>query len=173
MKRRDRSPAMSLESKPPSESANEMTHLVMPTDANILGTAFGGMVMQWTDLAAAIAAMRHSRLPCVTASIDQLSFLAPIRVGELAILRAQVNAVFGTSMELGVEVLSENPRTGERKMCCHAFLTFVAIDDDGQPTRVLPLRPETPEDRRREAEARARRAARLASRRHTRGGRSS
>jgi acyl-CoA hydrolase len=161
------------EPKPPSASAHEMTHLVMPSDANVLDTAFGGMVMQWTDLAASIAAMRHSRLPCVTASIDQLSFLAPIRVGELAILRVQVNAVFGTSMEVGVEVLSENPRTGDRKTCCHAFLTFVAIDDDGRPTRVPLLRPESPEERRREAEARARRDARLASRGHTGGGRSS
>ncbi|HYG66435.1 MAG TPA: acyl-CoA thioesterase [Anaeromyxobacteraceae bacterium] len=153
-----------LEAKPPSTSAHEMTHLVMPYDANALGTAFGGMVVQWTDLAAGIVAMRHSRLPCVTASIDQLSFLAPIRVGELAILRSQVNAVFGTSMEIGVEVLSENPLTGDRKTCCHAFLTFVALDGAGRPTRVPPLRAETQDERRREAEARARREARLAAR---------
>jgi acyl-CoA hydrolase len=155
---------MSLEPKPPSVSAHELTHLVMPTDANVLDTAFGGMVVQWTDLAAGITAMRHARLPCVTASIDQLTFLAPIHVGEFAVLRSQVNAVFGTSMEIGVEVLSENPRTGERKTCCHAFLTFVALDDTGRPTRVPPLRAETSEEVRREAEARARREARLAGR---------
>lgn len=165
--------SQSLEPKPPSASAHEMTHLVMPPDANVLGSAFGGMVMQWTDLAASIVAMRHSRLPCVTASIDQLAFLAPIRVGEFAVLRAQVNAVFGTSMEVGVEVLSENPRTGERKTCCHAFLTFVALGEDKRPTRVPPLRAETQEERRREAEARARREARLAPRGHTDGPRSS
>lgn len=152
------------DAKSPAASTHEMTHLVMPTDANVLGTAFGGMVMQWTDLAASITAMRHARLPCVTASIDQLAFLAPLRVGEFAILRAQVNAVFGTSLEVGVEVLSENPRTGERRTCCHAFLTFVALGDDGRPTRVPPLRAETVEERRREAEARARRDARLAAR---------
>jgi acyl-CoA hydrolase len=155
---------MSPEPKPPSASALEMTHLVMPSDANVLGTAFGGMVMQWTDLAAGIVAMRHSRLPCVTASIDQLAFRVPIRIGELAILRAQVNGVFGTSMEVGVDVLSENPRTGERKTCCHAFLTFVALDDSGRPTRVPPVLAVTPDERRREAEARARREARLAAR---------
>src|SRR5690242_3943089 len=97
------------DAKPPSESHVSVTHLVMPSDANVLGTTFGGMVMQWTDLAAAMAAMRHARLPVVTASIDQLSFLAPIRVGHMAILTAQVNAVFGTSMEVGVVVLSEDP----------------------------------------------------------------
>jgi acyl-CoA hydrolase len=155
---------MSPEPKPPSASALEMTHLVMPSDANVLGTAFGGMVMQWTDLAAGIVAMRHSRLPCVTASIDQLAFRAPIRIGELAILRAQVNGVFGTSMEVGVDVLSENPLTGEQRTCCHAFLTFVAIDDAGRPTRVPPVGAVTPDERRREAEARARREARLAAR---------
>lgn len=150
--------------KPAADSRVEVTHLVMPFDANTLGTAFGGTVMQWTDLAAAMAAMRHARVPVVTASIDQLSFLAPIRIGQMAILHAQVNAVFGTSMEVGVEVQTEDPLTGERRKCCDAFLTFVSLGPDGQPTRAPPLRTDTDDERRREREARERRAARLASR---------
>src|SRR5512139_2100759 len=109
---------------PASASRVEVTHLVQPGDANVMGTAFGGMVMQWTDVAAAMSAMRHARLPVVTASIDQLSFLAPVRIGQMALLHAQVNAVFATSMEVGVEVLTEDPRTGERRKCCDAHLTF-------------------------------------------------
>jgi acyl-CoA hydrolase len=147
--------------KPASASRVEVTHLVQPGDANVLGTAFGGQVMQWTDVTAAMAAMRHSRLPVVTASIDQLSFLAPVRIGQMAILHAQVTAVFATSMEVGVEVLSEDPRTGERRKCCDAFLTFVALGPDGRPVAVPPLRAETEEERRREREARVRRDARL------------
>jgi acyl-CoA hydrolase len=147
--------------KSPRESHVSVTHLVMPSDANVLGTAFGGMVMQWTDLAAAMAAMRHARLPVVTASIDQLSFLAPIRVGHMAILNAQVNAVFGTSMEVGVEVLSEDPATGQRLKCCDAYLTFVALGPDGRPTGVPPLRVEGAEEARRERDARTRRESRL------------
>jgi acyl-CoA hydrolase len=155
---------MAEEAKGAADSRVEMTHLVMPSDANVLGTAFGGRVMQWTDLAASIAAMRHSRMPCVTASIDQLDFLAPIRIGHVAILHAQVNAVFGTSMEVGVVVLTEDPRTGERRKCCDAFLTFVALGGDGRPTAVPRLRTEGEEERRREREARTRREARLALR---------
>ncbi len=155
--------------KPARDSHVTVTHLVMPSDANALGTAFGGMVMQWTDLAASLAAMRHARLPVVTASIDQLSFLAPIRIGQIAILQAQVNAVFGTSMEVGVEVVSEDPATGERRKCCDAFLTFVALGDDGRPTGVPPLRVEGPDEQRREREARTRRESRLALRAALRG----
>src|SRR5512146_1004970 len=148
--------------KPASESRVEVTHLVMPGDANVLGTAFGGKVMEWTDLAASMAAMRHARLPVATASIDQLSFLAPVRIGHMAILVAQVNAVYATSMEVGVVVLTEDPRTGERRICCHAFRTFVALGEDGRPTPVPRLSAESDEERRREREARARRESRLA-----------
>jgi acyl-CoA hydrolase len=157
-------PILPHDGKPASASRVEVTHFVMPTDANGLGTAFGGIVMQWTDLAAAMSAMRHARLPVVTASIDQLTFLAPIRIGQMAILTAHVTAVFGTSMEVEVEVVSEDPRTGERRRCCDAFLTFVALGPDGRPTRVPPLRVETEEERRRERAARVRREARLALR---------
>jgi acyl-CoA hydrolase len=147
--------------KPASASRVEVTHLVMPSDANVRGSAFGGMVMQWIDLAAAMSAMRHARLPVVTASIDQLSFRAPIRTGAMAVLHAQVNAVFGTSLEVEVEVHSEEPLTGERRRCCDAYLTFVALGTDGKPAPIEPLLAETEDERRREREARTRREARL------------
>jgi acyl-CoA hydrolase len=150
--------------KPASASRVQVTHLVMPGDANPVGTAFGGQVMRWIDLAASMVAMRHARLPVVTASVDQLTFLAPVRIGHMAILAAQVNAVFGTSMEIGVEVSSEDPATGERRTCCDAFLTFVAVGAGGRPTAVSPLLAESDDERRREREARVRRDARLALR---------
>jgi acyl-CoA hydrolase len=150
--------------KPAAASRVEMTQLVMPSDANVLGSAFGGKVIQWTDLAAAVAAQRHARMPVVTVSIDQLSFLAPVRIGHVALLRAQVNAVFGSSMEIGVEVLTEDPLSGERRRCCDAFLTFVALGEDGRPAPAPPLLTDTEEERRREREAHARRASRLAKR---------
>jgi len=160
---------MSQPAKTPSASRTEVTHLVMPGDANSHGSAFGGMVMQWTDLAASMAALRHCRLPVVTASVDQLSFVTPVRIGHMAIVRAQVTAVFHTSLEIEVEVLGEDPRTGERKKCCDAHLTFVALGPDGKPTAVPPLAPESDEDRRRERDARTRREARLALRQALRG----
>jgi acyl-CoA hydrolase len=156
--------------KPASASRVEVTHLVQPGDANVMGTAFGGIVMQWTDVAAAMAAMRHARLPVVTASIDQLSFLAPVRIGQIAILHAQVTAVFATSMEVGVEVVTEDPGSGEQRKCCDAYLTFVALGPDGRPTAVPPLLAGTDEERRRERDARVRREARLRLREALRGG---
>ncbi len=153
------------EGKPPSASRIETTHLVMPPDANGRGTAFGGIVMQWIDIAAGMAAMRHTRLPVVTASVDQLNFVAPLHIGDMAILVAHVNATFGSSLEVEVEVVSEEPGTGARKRCCDAFLTFVAVGPDGTPTRVPPLVCQTDEERSRAERARARREARLAQRR--------
>jgi len=152
------------DSKPASASRVETTHLVMPPDANGHGTAFGGIVMQWIDVAASMAAMRHARLPVVTASVDQLNFLAPLRLGDMAVLLARVNATFGTSLEVEVEVLSEHPTTGVRERCCDAFLTFVAVDGDGRPTRVPQVLCETEDERARAKQAGARRQARLAQR---------
>jgi len=149
---------------PASASRVEMIQLVMPGHANVLGTAFGGTVMQWTDLAASMAAMRHARLPVVTASVDQLTFLSPVRIGQIAVLRAQVNAVFHSSMEVGVEVLTEDPQSGEQRRCCNAFLTFVAVGADGRPVAVPHLLVAGPEEQHREREAGVRRAARLALR---------
>jgi acyl-CoA hydrolase len=155
----------SLTAKLASTSRVELTELVMPSHANVLGTAFGGKVMQWIDLAASMSAMRHARTPVVTASIDQLSFLAPLRVGQLAILRARVNAVFGSSMEVEVVVDAEDPISAERRRCCEAFLTFVALGQDGKPTRAPILLTETEEEEERVRAAGARRADRLARRR--------
>jgi acyl-CoA hydrolase len=153
-----------LTAKLAAGSKVEMTQLVMPGDGNVLGTAFGGRIMQWIDLCAAMAAQRHCRMPVVTASIDRLDFIGPVRIADVAILRAQVNAVFGTSMEVGCEVLAENPLTGDRRRCCDAFLTFVALGPDGKPGRAPLLLTATEEEARRVAEATARRAARLAER---------
>ena len=147
----------------PSLSRCEMTEIVLPSDANALGTIFGGKIMQWVDIAAAVAAMRHAGMQVVTASIDALHFLTPIRVGEVVVLQAQVNEVFRSSMEVGVRVEAENPRDfgSGRRYTTRAYLTFVALDAaTGKPMRVPPIVPATDEERRRQLEARARREAR-------------
>jgi acyl-CoA hydrolase len=156
-----------LTAKLASTSKVEMTQLVLPGYANSFGNAFGGRVMQWIDLAAAIAAMRHTRMPVVTASIDQLEFHAPIRVSQIAILRAQVNAVFGSSMEIEVTVEAEDPRSGERKLCCDAFLTFVSLGQDAKPAKAPLLLPQTEDEEARARAAASRRAERLARRAKT------
>lgn len=153
--------------KPASESITEMTEIVLPSDGNALGTAFGGRVMQWIDVCAAIAAMRHCRKVVVTASMDELHFHAPIRVGDVAHLKSRVNATFRHSLELGVEVFSENPVTGERRHTCSALLTFAALDGDGRPTSIPPLALETQQDRDLQAAGAARREHRLANRRRS------
>ena len=150
--------------KAPRESRVEMTEIVLPGDTNALGTIFGGKVMQWIDIAASVAGMRHSGGNVVTASIDALTFLTPIHLGEVVRLQAQVNFVGKTSMEIGVRVDAENPRTGSRRYTTKAYLTFVAIDADGKPRAIPPLAAETDEDRRRAADGEARRRARLALR---------
>lgn len=153
-----------LAPRPPSESRLEMTELAMPTDANIHGTVFGGRIMQWMDLAGAMAARRHARFPVVTAMIDEITFLAPVKVGDVVVLQARVNGAFGSSMEVEVKVFDEDPDTGVRRQCCDGFLTFVALGEGGRPTPVPPLLPGDEDDRRRQREAEARRARRLASR---------
>lgn len=150
--------------KPPRESRVEMTEIVLPGDTNALGTIFGGKVMQWIDIAASVAGMRHSGGNVVTASIDALTFLTPIHLGEVVRLQAQVNFVGKTSMEVGVRVDAENPRTATRRYTTKAYLTFVAIDADGKPRPIPPLVAETDEDRRRASDGEARRRARLALR---------
>jgi acyl-CoA hydrolase len=147
-----------------SASRVEMTELVLPGDTNALGTIFGGKVMQWIDIAASVCGMRHSSGDVVTASIDGLQFLTPIQVGEVVVLRASVNFVGHTSMEIGVRVDAENPRTGERRYTTKAYLTFVALDTKGQPRVVPGLLLENEEDRRRHSDAQARRQSRLVAR---------
>jgi acyl-CoA hydrolase len=150
--------------KTPRASRCEMTEIVLPGDTNALGTIFGGKVMQWIDIAASVAGMRHSGGNVVTASIDALTFLTPIHLGEIVRLQANVNYVGRTSMEIGVRVEAENPRNCARRYTTKAYLTFVAIDADGQPRAIPPLVLEDDEDRRRHADADARRKARLALR---------
>jgi acyl-CoA hydrolase len=150
--------------KPVSESRAEMTEVVLPNDANPLGKILGGRVMHLMDIAAAIAAHRHSNSYVVTASVDYVDFRSPIRVGDLIILKSSVNRVFRTSMEVGVKVFSEDVRTGERRHTSSAYLTFVAIDEQMRPKVVPPVIPETAEDRRRYEEAEGRRKIRLAHR---------
>ena len=150
-----------------SESKSIYTEMAMPNDANPLGTLFGGKVMAMVDLAASIAAKRHSRCPVVTASIDNMSFHFPVRIGELVTCYSQVNRVFTTSMEVGVRVCVENLQTGELRHTSSAYLTFVAPDESGNRRAVQPVIPETPDEKRRYEEALKRREYRLELRKRT------
>ncbi|MBC7465279.1 MAG: acyl-CoA thioesterase [Bdellovibrio sp.] len=151
-------------SKTVASSQVIMTQLVLPVNTNALDTVFGGQVMAWIDIVAAIAAQRHSGSEVVTASIDQLSFVAPIKKGWVANLKASVNFVSRTSMEIGVRVEAENPKTGELFLTTAAYLTFVAVGDDGHPVEVPGLILETDIQKRRFAAAQKRRELRLANR---------
>jgi acyl-CoA hydrolase len=151
-----------LKPQPPSLSRVEMTEIVMPAHTNGAdGVLFGGVVMQWIDVCAGVAAMRHASGPVVTASIDRLDFLSPIHLGDIVVLKAQVNFAGRTSMEVGCRVETENPRTRERRYTTKAYLTFVAIDEQRRPRRVPSVLPESDEERRRLDDAAHRRAARL------------
>lgn len=147
--------------KRPSESAVNMTEMVLPSDTNALGTIFGGKVMSWIDIAAAIAAQRHARKVVVTASIDALHFVAPVRLGHIVHIRAMVNFTARTSMEIGVRVDSEDPLTGERTHTATAYTTFVALDASGKPTPIPTILPETDDEKRRFSEAKCRRESRM------------
>src|SRR5690242_8282313 len=152
---------MELTPKPASESATEMVQVVLPNDANPLGFILGGTVMHLIDIAGAIACHRHTRTLLVTAAVDDLQFLHSIRVGDLIILKSHVTCAFTTSLEVQVDVFSEETLTGRRRLTSRAFLTFVAIDRDGQKVRVPPLLVETDEERRVCGEAQQRREQRL------------
>ncbi|MCC7415865.1 MAG: acyl-CoA thioesterase [Acidobacteria bacterium] len=153
---------MDLAPKHASESATEMVQVVLPNDANPLGYILGGTVMHLIDIAGAIACHRHARSSLVTAAVDDLQFLHPIKVGDLIILKARVTCAFTTSLEAQVEVYSEETLTGRRRLTSRAYLTFVAVTADGERRPVPPLLLETAEQRRVCEEARARRAVRLA-----------
>lgn len=144
-----------------NESQVQMVQMVLPTDTNRLGHLLGGRLMAWIDIAAAIAASRHTNRVCVTASVDELNFHHPISQGDVVILEASVNRVFRTSLEVGVRVARENLLTGERQYTNTAYLTFVAIDDEGKPVLAPPIRPVTREHKRRYADAARRRELRL------------
>ncbi|MFN7918833.1 MAG: acyl-CoA thioesterase [Bryobacteraceae bacterium] len=143
------------------ESASEYTELTLPNDANSLGTLFGGKLMQLVDLAAAIAAARHARCPIVTASVDSMTFLRPVKIGQLVVLKSAVNRVFRTSMEVGVRVEVEDLLTGERLHVSSAYLTFVALDKEQHRVELPQVRPETDAERRRWEGAALRRQFRL------------
>ncbi|MBI5475161.1 MAG: acyl-CoA thioesterase [Ignavibacteriales bacterium] len=140
----------------------EMTQLVLPNDTNQLGNLLGGRLMEWIDIAAAIAAQRHSNRVCVTAALDNLVFHHPIHLGEVVTLRASVNRVFSTSMEVGVIVIAENQLTSDRRLTNTAYLTFVGVDDHGQPVKVPSIHPQSKDEKRRFKEALDRRNKRLA-----------
>ena len=152
---------MELTPKRASESATEMVQVVLPNDANSLGFILGGTVMHLIDIAAAIACHRHTRSLLVTAAVDDLQFLHPIKVGDLIILKARVTCTFSTSLEAQVDVYSEETLTGTRRQTSRAYLTFVAISKDGARVPVPPLLLETDEERRVSREAQARRVERL------------
>jgi len=141
-----------------------MTQIVMPMHTNgVAGLMFGGIIMQWIDVCAGVAAMRHANGAVLTASIDRLDFLTPVHVGEIVVLSAQVNYVGSSSMEVGCRVETEDMRTGSRRYTTKAYLTFVAIDEHGRPRKLGPLTLETPDDHRRHEAALERRRARLAA----------
>ena len=147
---------------PQADTRVEMTQLVLPSHTNNHGTLFGGQLAAWIDTAAAVSAMRFGRGDVVTASMDELHFVRPVHRGMIVTLRAQVNQAWRSSMEIGVQAESEDPETGERRVCCTAYLTFVALTPEGRPRALPGLAVDDPEagSRRRE-EAEARRSHRL------------
>jgi acyl-CoA hydrolase len=153
-----------VEPKPARESVAEITHWMGLTDANSAGNIHGGVIMKLADEAAALAAIKHSRLRVVTVGIDRMDFLVPIYIGELVTFRATVNAAWRTSMEVGVRVEAENPLTGGCRHTNTAYLTMVALDGDGRPAEVSPLLAGASVEARRMREAELRRANRLAER---------
>ncbi|MBN1123422.1 MAG: acyl-CoA thioesterase [Sedimentisphaerales bacterium] len=144
---------MQPKGKSPTVSAVESRYLMMPNQANPYGTAFGGVIMAWIDMVAAMAAQKHCGKEVVTAGMDSLSFHESIRVGEIVLLKAMVNYAGTTSMEVGVQVVRDNPETGEQRIATTAHLTFVALDEKKRPSPVPPIVPDTEEEKRRYANA--------------------
>lgn len=141
-----------------------MVQIVLPNDTNTFGNVLGGRVMQWIDLVGAIAANRHCRMLIVTASMERLDFLSPIRLGDIVVLKARLNFVGTSSMEVGIDVYAENPLSGERRHTSSAILTYVALDVHGNPTPVPPLIVKTKEERQRFQAGEKRRMMRLKQR---------
>jgi acyl-CoA hydrolase len=147
---------MSILKKSPSESQIQMREMVMPGDTNKHGTIFGGKIMSWIDIAAAMCAERHCQAPVVTAHIDDIDFLSPIKVGHHVIIKASINFSGTSSMIIGVRVESENPYTGQRRITTKAYLTFVALDEFGKPLSVPKVDPKTEDEIRRYENAKKR-----------------
>lgn len=154
-----------MDGRPVRDSVSEIAEFALPIYANPLGNILGGRIMHLVDLAGATAAIRHCRHAVVTASVDSMSFLHPIKIGQLITLKASVNRVFRTSMEVGVKVLVEDLHRGIVYHSNSSYVTFVALDEDGKPHPVPPVIPETDAEKRRWREADARRAQRLAFKR--------
>jgi acyl-CoA hydrolase len=161
-----------VDPRPASDSQVALIRWMGITDANSAGFVHGGTVMKLCDEAAGIAAVKHCRRRIVTAAIDRMTFLHPVHVGQLLTCKATVNAVWRTSMEVGVRVEAESPISGEVRHTSTAYLTMVVLDDDGSPTEAPPLLAESPEEQRRMREAELRRSNRLAEREQIRAGRS-
>jgi len=153
-----------MQGKRISETRVIMVQPMSPQEANTAGNVQGGAIMKLIDLAGGIIAQRHTRMNVVTASVDRIDFLHPVYIGDVLFLKASLNLVGRTSMEVGVRVESENPLTGEIRHTASAFLTYVALDKSGRPVEVPPLILETAEDERRNEDARARREVRLRGR---------
>ena len=153
----------------PRESETVLTELMMPHHANIMGNVFGGHILALVDRVAAVAAIRHARRECVTVSVDKVDFREPIHVGELVTAMARVNFAGRTSMEVGVKVLAENVLTGDRRHTNSCYVTYVALDENGRPTEVAPIVPETADEKRRYDRAAKRRAKRVMERRYEQG----
>jgi acyl-CoA hydrolase len=154
----------SMETRPVHETQHETAQLMMPQHANVLGHVFGGVMLSMMDTTAAVSAIRHARMACVTVSVDRVDFREPIHVGDLVIMKSSVNYVGRTSMEIGVRVETENLVSGVRRHTNSCYLTFVAVDRDGRPVPVPKLRPETHDEKRRYDAAKERRARRLQER---------
>src|ERR1700683_845678 len=150
-----------MDARPAADSRATLAHWMGPLDANGAGFVHGGTVMKLCDEAAGLAAVKHCRRRVVTASMDRMTFMVPIHVGELVSFQASINAVWHTSMEVGVRVDTENPRTGERRHSNSAYLTMVAVDEQGNPMPVPPLLTSAEQEIRRESEAQLRRRNRL------------
>ena len=153
---------MKLRGKRPAESEMTTARLMMPTDANVMGNVFGGSIMKYMDEIAAMVAWRHAGTNVVTASIDRMNFYAPVYVGSVLVLKAAVNYVGTTSMEIGVRIEAMDPSSGKGTHTGSCYLTYVALDAKGRPTAIPPLVATTPEERRRFKEAFARRRLREA-----------
>ncbi len=155
---------LSLPSRTVADSKTRMTEIVLPEDTNYRGSIFGGRVLALVDKCAAVVAIRHARSDVLTVSLDSVTFRNPVRVGQILILRGWINAAFRTSMEIEVEVLAEQPTTGETCSTTRAFVTMVAIDEEGRPREVPKLAASGEEESRREREAKARRSRRIEQR---------
>ena len=160
---------MSNAARHPRESETVMSELMMPEHANIMGNVFGGVVLSLVDRVAAVCAIRPSRQQCVTVSVDKVDFKEPIHVGELLTAYARVNFAGKTSMEVGVKIIAENVLSGQKRHTNSCYVTYVALDDNGVPSAVPAIAPETPDAKRRYERAAQRRASRVMDRRYDQG----